>query len=304
MDDKDWRILKAVAEEKNITRAATRLYMSQPALSYRLKSLEDEFGARLVSRLPGGVMLTAQGECVLDYAREMLVRHASLKERIRNMADKVQGALRIGSSGVFAHFALPTILKGFLAAFPEVEISLKTALSQPIIRLLEKQEITVAIVRGDHAWEGERFMLMREPVCVVSRTRIALDDLPAQPYIRYGTDAPLQRLLDDWWRKRFKVPQRATMEVNTMDTAREMVSNGLGWALLPSIGLAQRDGLHAEPVYWQDGSPFVRETWVLCSAGAMELRTVRAFVDYLREWQLTGGAMQVAGSLAEPGAGD
>ena len=54
MDDKDWRILKTVAEERNITRAATRLYMTQPALTYRLKNLEDEFGAQLVSRMPSG----------------------------------------------------------------------------------------------------------------------------------------------------------------------------------------------------------------------------------------------------------
>ena len=242
MDDKDWRILKTVAEEKNITRAAARLFMTQPALTYRLKSLEDEFGARLMTRLSSGVMLTAQGECLLDYACEMLQRFDALKERVRNMADKVQGGLRLGASGVFAHFALPGILKGFLEAYPEVEISLKTALSQPIIRLLEKQEITVAIVRGEHDWDGERFLLMQEPICLVSRARLALADLPAHPHIRYGTDAPLQRLLDEWWRKHFHVPPQTTMEVNTMDTAREMVLNGLGWALLPSIGLAQQGG--------------------------------------------------------------
>ena len=302
MDDKDWRIIKTIAEERNLTRAAARLYMTQPALTYRLKNLEDDFGTQLVSRMPSGVMLTAQGECLLNYAREMLLRHDAIKERIRNMADKVQGPLRLGSSGVFAHFALPGILKGFLETYPEVEISLKTALSQPIVRMLEKQEVTVAIVRGEHAWEGERLLLMQEPLCLVSRARIGLDALPQHPHIRYGTDAPLQRLLDEWWRRSYAVPPRTTMEVNTMDTAREMVLNGLGWTLLPSIGLTQREGLYVEPVHWPDGGAFVRDTWVLCSAGAMELRTVRVFIDYLRAWQQYGGGGRVAGGGTVPSA--
>ena len=157
----------------------------------------------------------------------------------------------------------------------------------------------MAIVRGEHDWDGERFLLMQEPICLVSRARLALADLPAHPHIRYGTDAPLQRLLDEWWRKHFHVPPQTTMEVNTMDTAREMVLNGLGWALLPSIGLPQRDGLHTEAVYWPDGTPFLRNTWVLCSAGAVELRTVRAFVDYLRDWQQAGGGGSVSGEAAQ-----
>ncbi len=114
MDDKDWRILKTIAEERNLTKAAARLYISQPALTYRLKNMEEEFGAQVVSRVPTGVELTPQGEYLLAYAAEMLHKFGAVKERIKNMADKVQGALRIGSSSVFAHYTLPKILKGFL----------------------------------------------------------------------------------------------------------------------------------------------------------------------------------------------
>ncbi|MBP8278617.1 MAG: LysR family transcriptional regulator, partial [Propionivibrio sp.] len=72
MGDKDWRILKTIAEERNLTKAAARLYISQPALTYRLKNMEEEFGAQVVSRVPTGVELTPQGEYLLAYAAEML----------------------------------------------------------------------------------------------------------------------------------------------------------------------------------------------------------------------------------------
>ena len=286
MDDKDWRILKTIAEEKNITKAAARLFISQPALTYRLKNIEEEFGTQLVSRIPRGVVFTPQGDFLLAYASEMLHRFGAVKEQIKNMENKVQGALRMGSSGVFAHFALPGILKGFLDLYPEVEISLKTALSYQIIRMLEKQEITVAIVRGEHGWEGERFLLTEEPVCLVSRENLDSGDLLNKPHIRYGTDTSLQKMLDDWWRKNFNAPPHTTMEVNTMDTAREMVLNGLGWTILPTIGLPKNDDLFIRELFWPDGKPLVRNTWVLCSNGALQLHTVQAFIRYLKSWQL------------------
>jgi DNA-binding transcriptional LysR family regulator len=281
VDDKDWRILKTIAEEKNITKAAARLFISQPALTYRLKNIEEEFGAQVVSRVPSGVIFTPQGEFLLAYVSEMLLKFEAVKEQIKNMADKMQGTLRMGSSGVFAHYSLPRILKGFVALYPEVDISLKTGLSYQIIRMLEKQEITIAIVRGDHDWEGARFLLSEEPVCLVSREKLEFDELLSKPNIRYGTDNSLQKMMEDWWRKNFNAPPNTAMDVNTMDTARQMVLHGLGWTILPSIGLQKSYGLFSMPLFWPDGTPLIRRTWILCSNGALELQTVRAFLDYL-----------------------
>ncbi|MEI7429636.1 MAG: LysR family transcriptional regulator [Betaproteobacteria bacterium] len=293
MDDKDWRILKTIAEEKNITKAAARLFISQPALTYRLKNIEEEFGTQVVSRVPSGVVFTPQGDFLLAYASEMLHKFEELKEQIKNMENKVQGVLRLGSSGVFAHFMLPKVLKGFLELYPEVEISLKTALSYQIIRMLEKQEITVAIVRGEHGWEGERFLLSKEPVCLVSRERLELNELLDKPYIRYSTDTSLQKMLEDWWRKNYNAPPRTTMEVNTMDTAREMVLNGLGWSILPSIGLPKNDTLFSKELFWPDGKPLIRNTWVLCSNGALELKAVTAFLEHLKQSQFDANTSKI-----------
>ena len=85
MDEKDWRILKTIAEEKNITKAAARLFISQPALTYRVKKIEEEFGARVFSRVPSGVVFTQQGEFLLGYADEMLLRLDAVKDQIKNM---------------------------------------------------------------------------------------------------------------------------------------------------------------------------------------------------------------------------
>ena len=281
MDEKDWRIVKMIAAEKNVTKAAARLFISQPALTYRLKKIEEEFGARILTRLPNGVVLTPQGEFLLGYAEEMLLRLDVVKDKVRNMERKVEGALRMGSSGIFAHYALPGLFKGFLDRFPRVEISLKTGLSYQIVHMLEHQEVMLGIVRGEHEWSGEKIQLCEEPICLVSSEAIAHEELPSRPHIRYGTDTLLKKMLDDWWRNHFSVPTHTTMDVNTMDIARQMVLHGLGWAILPKIGLPQNESLHVQELYWPDGSPVIRRTWLYCASGVTELQTVRAFIDYL-----------------------
>lgn len=282
MDDKDWRILKVIEEEKNITKAAARLYISQPALTYRLRSMEEEIGTPIVSRIPSGVVFTPQGERLVAFAVEMTQRFEALKENIISMSSKVQGTLRMGSSAVFANYRLPKIMKGFLGIHPEVEFSLKTGLSSQVLRLLERQEIILAFVRGEHHWSGDKLLLSEEPVCLASVENFELKELVHKPHIRYSTDTTLQKEIEDWWRQHFKTPPCTTMEVSTMDTARQLMLHGLGWTILPSIGLPKDESLVTTPLFWRDGRPMTRKTWLLCADGALELLTARTFVDYLK----------------------
>lgn len=284
MDDKDWTILKTIFEEKNITKAAERLYMSQPALSYRLKNLEKEFAAKIVLRNTTGIVFTHQGEALLNYALEMLAQLTIAKERIQNMENKIQGTLRIGTSSIFAHYELPAILKGFLERYPDVDIFLKTGLSSQINKMLQKEEFAVAILRGDHFWAEEKYMLQQEHICLASSSVIDLQDLPYLPRINYGTDTSLQGMLEDWWREIFSCPPKITMEVDSMDTCRQMVLHGLGWAILPTIGLKQHGSLYTRELYWEDGTPVLRRTWMLYRNSSLELSAVRAFTDYLKEY--------------------
>lgn len=281
MNELDWRMVTAIAEERSITRAAERLYLSQPALSYRLRMLEEEFRAKLVFRTPSGVTLTPQGESLLAYAKEMLLSLDKMKERISGLSDRVCGPLRIGSSAVFANFELPALLGGFLERYPEVEIFLKTGISKQIARMIEREEVAVAIMRGDYPWTETRHRLREEPICLVSRSPVSLADLPRLPRIVYGTDTSLQDMVDEWWRQTYFKPSFVSMEVDSMDTCRRMVMQGLGWAILPEIVLADLGPLMKEQLHWPDGSPLVRRTWLLCRDYSLQLPAVRAFIDYI-----------------------
>lgn len=286
MDDKDWLMLQVISEEKNITKTAERLYISQPAISKRLKNLEREFGAKILQRNSTGVVFTSEGECLLDYAKKMLVQFRDIKERIVNAESTVQGTLRLGTSSIFAHYELPDLLKGFCEEYPQVDVLLKTGLSHTINRALLKGDISVAILRSDYLWSEGEILIRDEPICLVSSRPITLTDLPNQPQISYATDGPLYDLIQEWCRQSISHPRLNPIEVDTMDTCRQMVVKGLGWAILPAIGLNKHDHLFTQELYWKDGQPLRRKTRLIYHYSALELSAVRSFIDYIKQCYL------------------
>ena len=120
MDERDWDILTGIAEERSLSRVAEKLGISQPAISYRLRSLEEDFAARLCFRTSSGVSLTPQGEYLVAWAREMQRRLEEAKSRILGMGSSVCGPLRIGCAAIFANFELPGLLRDFLERYPQV----------------------------------------------------------------------------------------------------------------------------------------------------------------------------------------
>ncbi|MEN6567784.1 MAG: LysR family transcriptional regulator [Veillonellales bacterium] len=277
----DWLILKTISEEKNITKAAERLYITQPAVTRRLKNMENEFKANLVLRTPGGILLTPQGEELLAYAKKTLLEFKQVKERIQSMENKVQGSLFLGVSSDLSHYELPEILKNFLEIYPDAEVSLKTGRSQKVLRMLQKDEISLAILNGDHHWDGEKCLLREDPICLVSSKPITLKDLPHSP--RIVASSSMQSQIDEWWHQTFYCSPVATMEVDSIDSCRQMVLHGLGWAILPSIGLKQYDKVFSKNLYWEDGTPLVRRTWLMYRSSYLQLPIVCAFAEHVKK---------------------
>ena len=103
MDDKEWRTFVTVVDEGNITKAAEKLFVSQPALSYRLRHLEDSVGYSLLLRTTEGIALTPQGEIYYDYCKRMLHDREALEHALTSSTGKIQGTLKIASSINFGY---------------------------------------------------------------------------------------------------------------------------------------------------------------------------------------------------------
>ena len=232
MDEKDWIALRVLYEEKNISRAAERLYISQPALTYRLKNLEKEFGTSIFFKIKGGIEFTSEGIHLAGYAEEMIKKLQKTKDYMLNMQNEVRGTLRLGVSSNFAQYKLPKILKKFSTKYPLVQFNVNTGWSTEIMNLLDSASVQLGILRGNYEWYGIKTLLHKERLCLISKTEVDLENLPNLPFINYKTDSSLKGLMNGWWHDRFSEPPLVTMETDRQETCKEMVKNGLGVSIL------------------------------------------------------------------------
>ncbi|MFG6150317.1 LysR family transcriptional regulator [Halobacillus sp. B23F22_1] len=285
MDQKDWQILNAIAEEKSLTKAAEKLFITQPALSYRLKQLEESFQTKLFFRTKKGIEFTSEGEFLVDYAKDRIKEYLTLKDEIFNIGNEVRGTLRIGVSSNFAQYKLPALLKKFSISYPNIQFKVQTGWSTEIMNLLNQSQIHLGILRGDYDWEGEKLLLTKEQLYIISKNEISLEELPQLPFIYYKTDNSLKRLISRWWNDHFSQSPLTAMEVDRQETSKEMVKNDLGFSVVPEICLRPSDDLYTEGLTYKNGEPVLRDTWLMYRTDFIQLNIVKAFIDFLIKQQ-------------------
>ena len=283
MDEKDWVAIKTLYEEKNISRASERLFVSQPALTYRIKNLENELGIQLIYKVRGGIEFTSEGLYLVNYSEEMIKKLQQTKDNILNMRNEVRGTLRIGVSSNFAQYKLPKILKKFSSEYPDVQFNVNTGWSTSVMNLLNSSSVHLGILRGNYDWYGVKTMLHEERLCLISKREIDINNLPQLPFIQYQTDSSLKNIINSWWHNRFSEPPLITMETDRQETCKEMVKNDLGIAILPEICLQPSDNLYTYGLTYKNGEKVYRNTWLMYNNDALQLSTVRAFIDFLNQ---------------------
>ncbi len=289
MDSLDWNLLTALFEHKNITKASEAMRSSQPAVTYRLQRLEEEFGVKIVHRGHRGVAFTPQGEYLADYAAKMQKDFQKVKEDVLNFENKIQGILRISASSIFSRYKLPPILGKFNEKYPLVEFHVNTGWSEEVINSIFKEQSQIGILRGNYNFLHEKQLLMEENLLIVSKEPIDLKNLAKLPRIYYNTDTSLKTLIDNWWTENYVSPPTITMKVDNMETCKEMVLNGLGYAILPNILLEDDDELFKNPCLTKEGQHVKRQTWLIYKKEYSNNVVIKAFCDFLKEWNFKKG---------------
>lgn len=294
MDDKDLLILQYVNQEKNLTKAAEQLYMTQPALTYRLHGIEKEFGIDIFSKDGRYIKLTPAGKYLVDYAKKALGDLRQTKEYVLNMGHDVQGSLKVGVFSYFGLYKLPALLDQFMTHYPQVRLNVDTGLSTEVFELLLDGEIDVAIVRGDFNWYEQKQLLNEENICIISKDKIEMDQLPKLPRINHKepkvlfnyknyTSSSLSQSVDQWWNEKFNVPPLITMQLDSFETCKEMVKKGLGYAIVPRMFIKESDHLSTVDLVFNNGKALKRRTWMLYRESSLQLAIVDKFVNYIKQ---------------------
>lgn len=282
MDSKDWYILQMLYEQNNITKSASNLFISQPALTKRLQNMEEEFCIKIVYRGQKGIQFTPEGEYLVGYAKEMIKREQQIKDELKNMNEEFSGTIRLGLSN-FITRQIPPVLKMFKERYPKVEFKLVSTWSSEIYNKIFNREIHIGFVRGDYKWKGRKQLLLVENLALVSYKKVELDELPYLPRVDYNCDVKLQEMIDAWWAENYRVPPCIGIKVDKTDTCREMVANDLGYAIMPSLVLKKSEDLYQIALKDKNNKPIIRETWMLYNEEGYNLKLVKTFVEFMAE---------------------
>nr|WP_092074687.1 LysR family transcriptional regulator [Dendrosporobacter quercicolus]NSL47657.1 LysR family transcriptional regulator [Dendrosporobacter quercicolus DSM 1736]SDN08487.1 DNA-binding transcriptional regulator, LysR family [Dendrosporobacter quercicolus] len=282
MEDRDWKIIKVLSAEKNITKAAQVMYMSQPALTARLRQIEQEFGVQIVHRSSKGIQFTPAGELLVEMAEEFIDRMEQIKDKVRHFSNENAGTLVIGASNYFTIYTLPQLLHSFKDQYPNTDFTIITDWSRNIFNIVYAQKAHVGFVSVDYGGVKNIHCLFEEPICVSYYKPFSLADLPKLPLILYQSDYMIQSRIDKWWRRNLSVPPIVGMRVNNLVTCKEMVQYGLGYAFLPRRMTQNIESIYTMEISDADNQKITRKTWLIYNEQSINLSIVQTFVDFIK----------------------
>ncbi|AZW32294.1 LysR family transcriptional regulator [Bordetella bronchiseptica] len=241
------RIFLAAAKDQNMSIAASKLGLTQSAVSQAIGQLEEQFGIKLLDRNRRPLTLTSAGYVLYERGEQLVSAALNLKGAVLEAGHGVRPAIRLGLVDSVATTCGTSIIKQLM---PRVaQLKLQTGLSFDVGAALIDRRVDLAITSEPmHRENGlvryrvltEQFMVIFPPgLEVADRENTNLSLLSAQlPMIRYRSQSHLGRQAETVLRRAdLEIPQ--FLEVDTADTLTSMVAGGLGWALTTPLCLLQ-----------------------------------------------------------------
>ncbi len=232
-----------VARRGNLSRAAESLFITQPALTARLRALETEVAVPLFRRGRRGMALTEAGRAFLPYAERALraIRDGSAVVGHLPIAD----ALVIAAAPAISTYMLPGLLVTFESGRPDTRLVVRTGHSEEVLELVVRGEADIGLIRAlDHPdvdailLHEDELVLVAEPGHPMSRRkRVAVDQVREARLILFDRTSSFYDLTRALFRPG-GTPPRGVLELDNIDAAKHMVLAGLGVALLPRTAVA------------------------------------------------------------------
>lgn len=284
-----------VARRGNVSRAADALYLTQPAITARLKSLERDLGIELFVRTHRGMKLTDAGRAFLPYAERTLATVDEGRQLMTNLKQGTTGALLIAAAPAVSTYLLPGILRAFRTTHPRVRLGVRTGHTEEVLDLVLRGEAHIGLGRPIRNADVELIPVVEDEMVLVvsarhafaSRGKVRMDELVEERLILFDRTSSYHELTSSLFRNAGIVPA-STLELDNVEAAKKMVQQGLGIALLPRMALAQELRARSLRPVKLLGAPVVRRPIVALrrkDAGP-PIGPVAGFLETLREVRL------------------
>jgi DNA-binding transcriptional LysR family regulator len=244
----------AVAELKSFSLAAEQLHLTQPAISKRIKGLEEQLNSPLFDRHNRSLSLTNTGLSLLPKAREIVQLVGDTQLAMRNLNHQVEGRLKLGTSHHIGLHRLPPYLKSFVNQFPYAELNLSFMNSESAYQAIAQRQVELALttleapnkndlpegIISETLWEDEMVFVCAVDHPLNALNQVTLKNLSEYPAILPEANTFTFELLAEKFKQQ-NLTLSTPMPTNYLETIKMLVSVGLGWSLLPKTMLEQTD---------------------------------------------------------------
>ena len=243
MDTQALAAFVEVAESGSFSRAGETLHLSQPAISKRIATLEQQLDRALFDRVGRNITLTDAGRTLLPYARRVLHDVEDGRRALSHLSDKVSGRLSIGTSHHIGLHRLPPVLREFTRQYPSVDLDIHFMDSEVACQsvLAGKLEIGIVTLPTQSLPSLEMRLIWPDPLTVVvapehplaKKKRVALPELAKHPAVLPDEATYTHRIVKAALQKHGVEPH-IRLATNYLETLKMLVNIGLGWSVLPS----------------------------------------------------------------------
>lgn len=251
MADRRLQVFHTVARLLSFTKAADTLHMTQPAVTFQVRQLEEYFNTRLFDRTHNRITLTKVGQTVFEHADRIFEQYALMENTVKEMTGDVSGVLLIGASTTIAEYMLPVLLGDFKRQHPDVNIRLKVSNTDEIVSMVENNIIDLGVVEAPVNNKNLAVELCRmdQLVAIVpphhpltKKQSVTIEDIIQYPFISREEGSGTRDVVNEYFNQAKLSPDdiHIVMELGSSEAIKGAVTSGMGISIL-SRATIQKD---------------------------------------------------------------
>jgi DNA-binding transcriptional LysR family regulator len=283
---------KQVVEHRSFTKAADELYITQPAVSHQIRSLEDELSEPLLERTRPHLRLTYAGEVFYSYVLRILSLKEEATAAVKDLAGGEHGRVTIAAIGTSAIYVLPDFLYQFRQSHPHIHVVLRTMGGEEIREMVLADQIDLGIV-GSHIntsnlqtislFEDQIRPLVHPMHPYAQAGRAELAQLAKEPFIQFGSWEGWRNYVRSIFAQIGIIPEEQ-FQVDSIDAVKRLVERGLGFTIAPIV--AAQNEINAGtlmPLELTDIPPISREILLIHRPDKYLARSIQLFINEIQD---------------------
>lgn len=294
MSDRRLQVFHAVARLLSFTKAAEVLHMTQPAVTFQIRQLEEQFDTRLFDRAHNRVSLTEAGHVAFEFAENIFEKYSEMENAIREITGNISGSLTLGASTTISEYMLPALLGDFNSKNPEVLLRLRVSNTEGIVSMVENNVIDLGVVEGPVTNKNLLVEICRKDELVVvlppehelaKKKSISVKEMLNYPFICREEGSGTRGVIVEHLKSQGlgKHALKACLELGSPEAVKGAVEAGMGISVLSSVSISKElklGTLKSVPL----NPPLSREFSFVRQRQKFRVRTMEELLDFARNY--------------------